>query len=265
MAKCITEREENLIKEIEEKIQTDVRNRKATLAELDKAVIKRAKEALRYKRHVERIRSCHEELIEAQIRLIEAVSDVAGLEARNRDIVQQQAEEREKVRVIEQESKRVKDAARVALETVNELFSNPEMEDLREDLTKYSNQNSLEAIEAEIAAEQSKLDYMHANNPNAIRDFEKRQGEIDALTMKIALATDKLQKIAHKITKTRDKWEPQLDELVAHISDAFAYNFEQIGCAGEVSVHKDDDFDLWSIQIKVKFRYGFPLSIVAEN
>ena len=29
-------------------------------------------------------------------------------------------------------------------------------------------------------------------------------------------------------------WEPELDKLVKEISNAFAYNFEQIGCAGEV-------------------------------
>ena len=51
------------------------------------------------------------------------------------------------------------------------------------------------------------------------------------------------------------QWEPQLDELIAKISEAFADNFSKIQCAGEVVVYKDEeDFDQWAIQIKVKFR-----------
>jgi hypothetical protein len=46
-----------------------------------------------------------------------------------------------------------------------------------------------------------------------------------------------------------------VDQLISQINDAFSYNFEQISCAGEVGVHKDEDFEKWAIEIKVKFRY----------
>lgn len=120
-------------------------------------------------------------------------------------------------------------------------------------------EKTVETLETEIAAEESKLDYIHANNPNAIRDFERRQADIDKLTAKIAESQEKLDRLARSIMKVRGRWEPELDKLIAEISEAFSYNFEQIGCAGEVGIHKDDDFDQWSIEIKVKFRYVTPI------
>ncbi len=121
-------------------------------------------------------------------------------------------------------------------------------------LNQMSEDATVEDLETEIAAEESKLEYIHANNPNAIKQFEERQALIDSLKAKNEETEIKLAKIARRITKIREIWEPELDNLIAKISDAFAWNFEQIGCAGEVSVHKDEDFNLWAIQIKVKFR-----------
>jgi chromosome segregation ATPase len=110
-------------------------------------------------------------------------------------------------------------------------------------------------LETEIAAEEAKLEFVHANNPNAIRDFETRQLQLDKLKEKISGAEEKLETVDCEITRVRGIWEPALDRLISEISEAFSINFEQIGCAGEVSVHKDEDFDLWAVDIKVKFRY----------
>lgn len=234
-----------------DQIELEIKN---TQAKQNIAVIRKAKEALKWKEFITKIRTCHEEYIEARIRLIEAESDVYGLEQRNIDIVRQQTEERQRVKEIERIAKETKDAAKVAMNTINELLTIPEISAIRDELTEYSDANSVEAIQAEIDAEQSKLDFIHANNPNAIRDFERRKVEIEAFTTKIVNSQEKLRNIAGKITKYRDKWEPQLDALVAQISEAFSFNFEQISCAGEVSVHKDAEFEQWAIQIKVKFR-----------
>jgi chromosome segregation ATPase len=222
---------------------------------LDLAIIKKAKEALRYKNQVSMIRSYHEELLEARIRFLEAESDVEGLEERNRDIVRQQAEEQQKLRDIEAESQQMKSDAKAKQNLCLRVFDLPDVdEEMQSELTAHAQVKTVQELNDEISAEESKLDYIHTNNPNAIRDFETRQAEVDKLKVKIEEAATRLERIARKITRTREKWEPELDKLIGEISDAFSYNFEQIGCAGEVSVHKDDDFDLWSIQIKVKFR-----------
>ncbi|KAF4633023.1 hypothetical protein G7Y89_g5094 [Cudoniella acicularis] len=77
----------------------------------DHAVLLKAKLSLGYKSIVTKIRSYHEDLLDAEVRLIEAKSDVEGLKDRNRDIDQQIEDERRQVKEAEKESKKMKDAA----------------------------------------------------------------------------------------------------------------------------------------------------------
>lgn len=138
------------------------------------------------------------------------------------------------------------------------ITSDPENQEHLPLFTLLYNENpdghTVESLQMDIAAEESKLELIHAGNPNAIKEYEKRQIDVDKLTTKIKESEASLMAIAEEISKIRSKWEPELDTLIAKISDAFSFNFEQIGCAGEVNVHKDDDFEQWAIQIKVKFR-----------
>lgn len=224
----------------------------------DHAVLRKAAKALDHKRKVEHIRYCHEELLDAEVRLIEAKSDVEYLEERNKDIVQRLDEEEQLFKEVEHEAKAAHDKASKALKVCVAL-SNDATPAEQQHFTEDSIDMTMESLEMEIAAEESKLDYIHANNPNAIRDFERRQQDIDKLKEKIVETEDKLERFGRQITKTRGKWEPELDKLIEEISDAFSHNFEQIGCAGQVSIHKDEDFDQWAIQIKVKFRYVLSL------
>jgi chromosome segregation ATPase len=225
---------------------------------IDHAILRRARRTLDYKNHITKIRQGHEQCIEAEVRLIEAVSDVASLEERNQDIVRERDVEKEKVRTIEIEAKRLKDVARKAVEVCSVITSDPENQEHIPLFTLLYNENpddhTVESLQMDIAAEESKLDFIHAGNPNAIKEYEKRQIDVDKLTTKIKESEASLTAIAEEIAKIRSKWEPELDTLIAKISDAFSFNFEQIGCAGEVNVHKDDDFEQWAIQIKVKFR-----------
>jgi chromosome segregation ATPase len=203
---------------------------------------------------VAKIRRCHDELLEAEIRFIEAKSDVAALNERNAGIVQQLEEERQVVKEAELESKKVKETARRALEVCQAIRAEADAAGNLEYFQNISPDLTVRDLETDIASEESKLDYIHANNPNAIVDFERRQIAVDKLKEKTEETEEKLEKIGRRITEIRSEWEPELDKLIAEISDAFSYNFEQIGCAGEVGVHKDDDFDNWAVQIKVKFR-----------
>ena len=112
----------------------------------------------------------------------------------------------------------------------------------------------LGTLERDVSAEEAKLELIHAANPNVIRDYERRAGEIARLTRKKEGSSAKLQALAKGVDEIMAKFEPCLDELVSRINDAFAYNFEQINCAGEVRVHKDEDFDQWALDIMVRFR-----------
>jgi chromosome segregation ATPase len=109
-------------------------------------------------------------------------------------------------------------------------------------------------VELEVAAEEAKLELIHAANPNVIREFERRAEEIMRLQRKMEGANGKLDELNSQLAQIMGKWEPKLEELVSQINDAFAYNFEQISCAGEVRVHKEEDFSQWALDIMVKFR-----------
>jgi structural maintenance of chromosomes protein 5 len=73
-----------------------------------------------------------------------------------------------------------------------------------------------------------------------------------------------LDNVGTQITTYRQIWEPRLEKMVGRVSEAFSNAFQSIGCAGEVLLSKKvgdkefgpetDDFEKWSIEIKVKFR-----------
>ncbi|KAH8684630.1 P-loop containing nucleoside triphosphate hydrolase protein [Tricladium varicosporioides] len=231
----------------------------------DSTVLMKAKQVLEYRNVIEKIRSSHEDLLEAQIRLIEAKSDVESLKIRHRDIDQKLENEQRIAKEAEDISKVAKREASAALAVCQQLRADPENAAHLDAWGKIGDDITLDSLQDEIRAEQAKLEFVHANNPNALRDFEKRQSDIDKMKEKIGEAERRINKLSRKIKEIRDEWEPALDTLIGEISTAFAHNFEEIGCAGEVGVHKDEDFDLWAVEIKVKFRETEPLQILDQH
>ncbi|GKU00065.1 structural maintenance of chromosomes 5 smc5 [Fusarium langsethiae] len=220
--------------------------------EWDEAVLRRAQIVLRHKEAIGNIRKAHQALLEAEIRGIEAHSDVVGLMARNSHIMERLDAEKETLKTATEDASRAREEGNRLSETVQQIIdSEPEKRDLFSELCEG---RTPAAIQDDIGAEEAKLECMHMPNPNVLREFEKRAEEIARLTRKMAGSTEKLNGITQEIEELRSKWEPRLDELVAQVNDAFAYNFEQISCAGEVRVHKPDDFDAWALDIMVRFR-----------
>jgi chromosome segregation ATPase len=98
---------------------------------------------------------------------------------------------------------------------------------------------------------------VHGGNPQILQEFEKRASDIERAKRKLENIENELVELQQKIDEIRQKWEPELDQLIGQISDAFSENFEKINCAGQVEVYKEeDDFNKWAIQIQVKFRYA---------
>lgn len=220
--------------------------------DIDKTTIRKAKTTLQHHAAIAGVRAAQEALLEAQIREIEAKSDVQGLKARNNELVQMLEDEKRNIAALTQDSQRTRQRAEDAQGKVIEIFAQDETrKDLLESLAK---DKSVEDVENEIAAEQHTIEQIHVANPGALREFETRAREIEKLRSKMEATTAKLDHLNRQITKIREKWEPQLDELISKINDAFSYNFEQINCAGEIRVHKDEDFDQWALDIMVKFR-----------
>lgn len=110
-------------------------------------------------------------------------------------------------------------------------------------------------MEEELSSEKARLELMHEGNGGVIKEYEQRQKRVEALKAKEEDCNHALGELGEKITEIRSRWEPELDSLVARISRSFSYNMQQINCAGEVGIFKDEqDFDDWAIQIRVKFR-----------
>ena len=110
-------------------------------------------------------------------------------------------------------------------------------------------------LETEVQSTQARLEMTSGGgNADTIAQFEERGRKIDKEREELQRAQHELEGLEGSIEQIKSQWEPELDALISKISEAFAENFAQIQCAGEVGMHKDEDFDQWAIQIKVKFR-----------
>lgn len=229
--------------------------------ERDKLVLKKANLVIRHQESLHALRNATDSVLEARVRLIEAISDLAALQERNAGIVQRLEEERKKVEELAQELELAKAEAREASVKAQEVLSNhsdPTTGNADPEMTEYlrnaAADKTVESIDEDIKIEEAKLDVIQEADPGVLRDFEKRARDIERLQTESATRHADMEQLNEQIQTLRQRWEPRLDDLIRRINDAFSYNFEQISCAGEVGVHKDEDFDKWAVEIKVKFR-----------
>ncbi|KAI1111861.1 P-loop containing nucleoside triphosphate hydrolase protein [Nemania sp. NC0429] len=233
-------------------------------ARSDELVHERTRSTLQHAELLSNIRDKHQALVEVQIRLIEAKSDVQALEERNADIKRRLDNERMEIGAAKAEADQLKEDAQLAKETVSKAIS--EDPDQLPYLNELATGKTVEELDNEIGAEQSKLEYVHAVDPAVLRQFQKRAQEIQNLTQQKEEMTAKFDSLTRKTEELRQKWEPRVDALITKINDAFAYNFEQINCAGQVDIYKDEeDFDQWAVEIKVKFRQNETLQQLNQH
>eukprot|EP01119_Soliformovum_irregulare_P024779 TRINITY_DN8979_c0_g1_i1.p1 TRINITY_DN8979_c0_g1~~TRINITY_DN8979_c0_g1_i1.p1 ORF type:complete len:435 (+),score=139.36 TRINITY_DN8979_c0_g1_i1:323-1627(+) len=146
-------------------------------------------------------------------------------------------------------------AARAAKEKAQkEAPMTPELKAIFEEFP-----DELEEIEEAINEAQAKADLNHSGNNTVIEQYEKRKKEIEELEEKMATSTESLNRLKAEIESVKSAWLPPLSALVRRINESFSKHMSQIGCAGEVGLIEDEDYDKYSIQIKVKFRDEDPL------
>ena len=188
--------------------------------------------------------------------LIEATSDFEILRERNSSVKELLEDKQRQVDTLIRDTEALQTKAKAVLGICTQLLAHAE-DDLKNFLVALPAEQTTEQLESEIESEKARLDLMHEGNGGVIREYEQRQKKIDALAARLEDIKNALSEFDDKIKELRDQWEPELDSLVRKISDSFSLNMEQISCAGEVGIHKDEDFDQWAIQIRVKFRYIF--------
>lgn len=219
----------------------------------DTATVGRAKLVMQHKEALSGIRAAHEAVLEARVWHIEAESDVKGLKARNTTIIARLVEEKEKVAAATRDAAEAKEIGHAYVQELRDLLNDLSIQQ-QDHITNLAQGKTPEEVQMDLSAEAANLELIHAANPNAIREFDKRAKEIEKVKGKMVGIQEKQGGLTAKLDEIMAKWEPEVDKLVSTINDAFAYNFEHINCAGEVRLHKDDDFDEWALDIMVRFR-----------
>jgi structural maintenance of chromosomes protein 5 len=223
-------------------------------ASIEKGTLQAASLAVEYAKAVSILRQKHENLIEAELRSVEAISELEALQADNAEIIQSVNDKKKEVDELKARLRELKNKYNEMIKGIKQLMQTltPEENDMMAEFQ--ARLVSVEDLDNEVEAVNSKLGLMADGNANAVRAYEKREQEIVQVQAKLEKAEEDLEATKAQVRVIREQWEPELDRLVAKISDGFSHNFAQIGCAGEVGVYKDEEFENWSIQIQVRFR-----------
>jgi chromosome segregation ATPase len=251
MANAGTESEKKALGVTEEEL-TECKSRILELEKLqDQAILDKAKAILRHHKQIDGIRTARQVLLEAQIVLMEAESDVGVLTAKNSEIMAQLEEGKKTLEAIGDELDAQRNTAAEAREEAREILT----EENQDDFVSKAEGKTVEEVDQSVQVEKAKLEVIQASNPAALEEYERYAAKIEKERANQARQEHKMAELNERIHNIKSQWEPRVDQLISQINDAFSYNFEQISCAGEVGVHKDEDFEKWAIEIKVKFRY----------
>ncbi|EME49224.1 hypothetical protein DOTSEDRAFT_84658 [Dothistroma septosporum NZE10] len=232
--------------------------------DIERRTLERAQSTVDAARAIDTLKGLHAQLYEAEIMQIEAVSDLEQLESRHSDEQQRLQLKEQEVHQLKQISDDSKgkglQAQRKCLQ-IQETMTDKELEYYDEAEGHWEEKD----IDAQIQTVEASLEARLGGNENVLQEFEDRARKIEQKRAQLEGLTESLEQVGTSIQNIRQQWEPELDRLVKQISDAFSENFERIQCAGEVDVHKDDDFEQWEIQIKVKFRENEQLSVLNSH
>lgn len=210
------------------------------------------------------------QLLEASIAHIEASSDLQTLRSRNREIEELLLARRTEINTLKGEVTRLKGTARDAKKAMEDIFnSNEGVQDRLAALPQDQQDRTPQDIDIAIDGLNARVELLHGGNSNVLKEFEERARKIESLRIRIAERDTALATVNAAITDIRSTWEPELDALIAQISEAFGAFFAKIKCAGEVTVHKEGedgkDFESWAVLLKVKFREEEGLSVLDSH
>lgn len=244
-------------------------NNQKNLLNKKKNILDKQKKSAEWVTVLDTAQKLHEELVPLELQVIEAESDFDQAKERNAEAHRLLGEHTTRIQHLEQTIRDQTSRCKTLLNQIKKIQSDlSELEDaesaslqaevMNEWLAPDPNDETPRTpddLEAEIASTEQRIELLHEGNPDAVRQFATRAKQIEKVKNDIANFELNLNELNKEVATVRANWEPKLDKLVDRISAAFAHNFERIGCAGQVSVHKDEeDFREWSIKIEVKFR-----------
>ncbi|KAF5393572.1 hypothetical protein D9757_000066 [Collybiopsis confluens] len=107
---------------------------------------------------------------------------------------------------------------------------------------------------AELETQEAQLELVSKTQPGVIEQYEKRKKDIKQLEKTLEERKRNAVKIERTLNSILDHWKPALESLVGSIGQKFSSAFDRIGCAGEIRISENEDYDKWAIDILVKFR-----------
>ncbi|KXZ47041.1 hypothetical protein GPECTOR_38g278 [Gonium pectorale] len=112
---------------------------------------------------------------------------------------------------------------------------------------------------------EAEADEVNCSNQNVVKEFRKRQADIDALMTSGQALEAEIQRLQSKLAEVKESWLPCIKDMVETINESFSANFGEIGCAGEVRLHEDEDFTKYAIHIMVQFRADEELQLLNSH
>ncbi|RHZ89185.1 hypothetical protein Glove_18g107 [Diversispora epigaea] len=200
--------------------------------------------------------------IRASLLHLQAVSELQALERQTQDRDDALKQAHAKFSDANKKFLAAKSEAKRLLNAANSENENEEIdEETREALQELAGM-SLEELEDGLASDRARANLHYTVDPNVIQTYDNRKAQIDDLKSKLTIKTNRLEVLLKEMTTLKEKWEPQLNELVKQISKEFSNAFDRIGCVGEVRISTNDDYDKWGIDILVKFRDNEKLQVL---
>lgn len=252
------------LEEITNKIRGFAETRQSISDRIAEHVMTKAQDAVMLAANVQALQKLHTDLVEAEVQLIEAKSDLEGLEARSEEVTALLEErQREVDELTTQQQKAREEAVSLSQKASDASVNRSERE--KEIHEQQPDDLTPDALETSIVALQARMELVHEGNPNVMREFEERGQKIEKTKEKLEQSAVDAETVNVKIQEIRQRWEPELNSLIAKINDAFGDNMSRINCAGLVEMEKPEDFAEWSIVIKVKFREHEQLTVLDQH
>lgn len=218
--------------------------------------------------------------MKAEIRHLEANSDLQTLRIRHSDVSKMLEEKRlESVRVSNEFKEGAKKGKEMSKKARDASVAIRRKEGGAEALDSIKGDSyNTDQLNADIDSKRAELEFTHGGNENMVQEFEQRERQIDKLQSKLGELDKQLSDYSEAINEIRQKWEPKLEVLVNKINHAFSDSFARIGCAGQITLEKartqagpDNDtpaeyeYDQWAIEIHVKFRESEELALLTAH
>lgn len=117
-------------------------------------------------------------------------------------------------------------------------------------------------LASQLERAQAQLDVPWGVGAHVIASFQARQEKIAQLKRTIEDGRHVQRQLEADIAQLEAQWLPELEKLIGRVNERFSAAFARmywvlttgLGCAGEVRLSRDDDYEKWGIEILVKFR-----------